>query len=197
MKLNKTITEYFSNNPNNDPDLWHTDLNCYHISGFAILPDIVKLKPNKIIDIGCGYNEFKQYFPTQLIGVDITNTNADYVMDILDYPCEDNSVDVILALGSINFGSHELVEKQVEWISKKLRPGGHAFIRVNPAEAPDDSITEKFYTWKLEDIYDFSVKFNLEIYENTLKMEDRIPSPLIRGGSGFANVKLYWRYVKK
>lgn len=192
-----TIAEYFSSNPDNKPEYWHTDLNCYHISGFAILPDIIKLKPNKILDLGCGYNEFKQYFPNTLIGIDITNAAADHVMDFLEYPCEDNSVDVILALGSINFGSRELVEKQVEWIARKLKPGGQAFIRVNPAEAPDDCITERFYIWKVEDIYDFSIKFNLDIFEDTLKLEDRIPSPLIRGGPGFANVKLYWRYVKR
>jgi hypothetical protein len=192
----KTLIEYFKNNPTNDLEYWNTDLNCYHISGFAILPDILKLNPQKILDLGCGYNEFKRYIPN-LIGIDFANENADIVDDFMNYECEDNSIDVMLALGSINFGNHELVDKQMEWMTKKLRRGGKMFIRVNPAEAPDDSIGKQFYIWTIKDIYDFSIKYNLEIEDNNIKLEDRIPSELIRGGSGFANCKLYWKYIKK
>jgi len=192
----KTLIEYFKNNPTNDLEYWNTDLNCYHISGFAILPDILKLNPQKILDLGCGYNEFKRYIPN-LIGIDFANENADIVDDFMNYECEDNSIDVMLALGSINFGNHELVDKQMEWMTKKLRRGGKMFIRVNPAEAPDDSIGKQFYIWTIKDIYDFSVKYNLEVEDNNIKLEDRIPSELIRGGSGFANCKLYWKYIKK
>jgi|LakMenEpi03Aug12_release.lakeMendotaPanAssembly.Ray.scaffolds.fasta_scaffold29289_5 hypothetical protein len=192
----KTLIEYFKNNPTNDLEYWNTDLNCYHISGFAILPDILKLNPQKILDLGCGYNEFKRYIPN-LIGIDFANENADIVDDFMNYECEDNSIDVMLALGSINFGNHELVDKQMEWMTKKLRRGGKMFIRVNPAEAPDDSIGKQFYIWTIKDIYDFSVKYSLEVEDNNIKLEDRIPSELIRGGSGFANCKLYWKYIKK
>jgi SAM-dependent methyltransferase len=132
----KTLIEYFKNNPTNDLEYWNTDLNCYHISGFAILPDILKLNPQKILDLGCGYNEFKRYIP-HLIGIDFANENADVVDDFMNYECEDNSIDVMLALGSINFGNHELVDKQMKWMTQKLKPGGKMFIRVNPAEAPD------------------------------------------------------------
>jgi hypothetical protein len=36
MSHPKTLIEYFKANPNNDFQYWNTDLNCYHISGFAI-----------------------------------------------------------------------------------------------------------------------------------------------------------------
>ena len=196
MKPAKQLVEYFKPNPTNDQDFWNTDLNCYHISGFAILPDIFALNPETILDLGCGYNEFKKYFP-HLIGIDLANDHADVVSDFLDYECEDESVDVMLALGSINFGTQELVEKQIAWMTRKLKKGGTMFIRVNPAQAPDESIQEKFYIWTVEDIYNFSVKYNLKIKDNTLKLEDRIPSEYIRGGPGFANCKLYWQYVKQ
>lgn len=191
-----TLKDYFQANPNNDQQYWNTDLNCYHISGLAILPDIIKLQPKKILDLGCGYNEFKKYIP-HLIGIDFANHYADIVDDFLNYDCENDSVDVILALGSVNFVSRDLVERQIEWMSQKLKVGGTIFIRVNPAEAPDDSIGQQFYVWSLKDIYEFSIKYNLEIENNNIKLEDRIPSEYIRGGPGFANCKLYWKYIKR
>lgn len=196
MTTPQTLTEYFQANPSNNLKYWNTDLNCYHISGFAILPDILKLKPEKILDLGCGYNEFKKYIP-HIVGIDFANHHADVLDDFLNYECDDNSIDVMLALGSINFGNRDLVEKQVAWMTKKLKPGGKMFIRVNPAEAPDDSIGQQFYIWSVQDIYEFSIKYNLEIEDNNIKLEDRIPSEYIRGGPGFANCKLYWKYIKK
>lgn len=195
MKSAKTLVEYFSENPDNDLDYWNTDLNCYHISGFAILPDLLALKPKTILDLGCGYNEFKKFIP-HLVGIDLTNTHADVIGNFTDYECEDESQDVLLALGSINFGDHDTVDNQMAWMTKKLKPGGTMFIRVNPAEAPDDSIVEKFYIWTMEDIYKFSVKYGLTIQDSTIKFEDRLPSEKLRGAEGFSNIKLYWRYIK-
>jgi SAM-dependent methyltransferase len=196
MKAKKTLVDYFKDNPSNDKDYWNTDLNCYHISGFAIIPDIMKLNPKTILDLGCGYNEFKRYFP-QLVGVDFSNRHADVICDFVEYECPDNSQDVILALGSINFISIDIVSKQVDYIHRKLRPGGTAFIRVNPAQAPDDSIDNIFYAWSIEDIYNFTSKYNFTIKDNIIKYENRIPSAKLRGAQGFANVKLYWEWVKE
>jgi SAM-dependent methyltransferase len=195
MKTKKTLVDYFKDNPTNDLDYWNTDLNCYHLSGFAILPDIMKLNPKTILDLGCGYNEFKRYFP-QLVGIDFANSCADVVDDFLNYDCPDNSQDVILALGSINFVDLETVTQNVDYIHRKLKPGGTAFIRVNPAQAPDDSITEKFYAWSIEDIYNFTTKYNFIIRDNIIRYEDRLPSEKLRGAEGFPNIKLYWQWIK-
>jgi SAM-dependent methyltransferase len=195
MKTKKTLVDYFKDNPTNDLDYWNTDLNCYHLSGFAILPDIMKLNPKTILDLGCGYNEFKRYFP-QLVGIDFANSCADVVDDFLNYDCPDNSQDVILALGSINFVDLETVTQNVDYIHRKLKPGGTAFIRVNPAQAPDDSITEKFYAWSIEDIYNFTTKYNFTIKDNIIRYEDRLPSEKLRGAEGFPNIKLYWQWIK-
>jgi SAM-dependent methyltransferase len=195
MKTKKTLVDYFKDNPTNDLDYWNTDLNCYHLSGFAILPDIIKLNPKTLLDLGCGYNEFKRYFP-QLVGIDFANSCADVVDDFLNYDCPDNSQDVILALGSINFVDLETVTQNVDYIHRKLKPGGTAFIRVNPAQAPDDSITEKFYPWSIEDIYNFTTKYNFTIRDNIIRYEDRLPSEKLRGAEGFPNIKLYWQWIK-
>ena len=38
-----------------------------------------------IIDVGCGYNQYKQFNPNKLIGIDIANPKADWNGDILEY----------------------------------------------------------------------------------------------------------------
>jgi SAM-dependent methyltransferase len=195
MKTPKTIAEYFKDNPENDLEYWNTDLNCYHLSGFALLPKIAALKPQTMLDLGCGYNEFKPYFP-QLIGIDLSNTSADVIGDFLDYQVDDNSQDVILALGSINFLGLKTVSDQVAWIYRKLKPGGTAFIRVNPAQAPDDSITEEFYVWSIEDIYNFTTEHAWTIKDGIILYEDRLPSEKLRGAEGFPNIKLSWQWIK-
>jgi hypothetical protein len=195
--MNNKLIDYFESNDENKLEKWQTDLNCYPISGYSLIPKIKEVNPQKIIDVGCGYNEFKKHIPN-IIGVDIVNKNADYVMDIIDYPCVDNSVDVILALGSINFGTKDTIEKQVKWISSKLKTGGLAFFRVNPSAPPSKSIEDFFYKWNIETIYELSKKFNLEISENRIEVEERLNSPFIRNyTNNFENVRLFFTYIKK
>jgi cyclopropane fatty-acyl-phospholipid synthase-like methyltransferase len=191
------IEEYFQKNIDNDLNLWNTDLNCYPISGINLVEDI-KLHPNdKILDVGCGYNEFKSYFP-QIEGVDLSNENADWVGDILDYPASDNSYDIILALGSINFISKQLVYEQMSWISSKLKPNGIIYMRANPSFSPSSQIKDQFYSWTLEDIYQVSLDNNLSIVDDSIKIEHRIPSEYIRKGNDdkLSIVRLFWKYKK-
>lgn len=195
--MNNILLEYFEVNDDNKLNKWQTDLNCYPISGYSLITKIKEINPKKIIDVGCGYNDFKKHIPN-IIGIDIANKNADHVMDIMDYPCEDNSVDVILALGSINFGTKDTIEKQVEWIASKLKTGGLAFFRVNPSAPPSKSIEKFFYKWDIETIYELSKKFNLDISENKIEVEERLNSPLIRNyTNNFENVRLFFTYIKK
>jgi hypothetical protein len=195
--MNNILLEYFEVNDDNKLNKWQTDLNCYPISGYSLITKIKEINPKKIIDVGCGYNDFKKHIPN-IIGIDIANKNADHVMDIMDYPCEDNSVDVILALGSINFGTKDTIEKQVEWIASKLKTGGLAFFRVNPSAPPSKSIEKFFYKWDIETIYELSKKFNLDISENKIEVEERLNSPLIRNyTNNFENIRLFFTYIKK
>jgi cyclopropane fatty-acyl-phospholipid synthase-like methyltransferase len=191
------IIDYFKSNPENLPELWNTDLSCYPISGINLVEDI-KLHPkDKILDVGCGYNEFKSYFP-QIEGVDLANENADWVGDILDYSASNNSYDIILALGSINFISKQLVYEQMSWISSKLKPNGVIYMRVNPSFSPSSQIKDQFYSWTLEDIYQVALDNNLSIVDDSIKIEHRIPSEYIRKGNDdkLSNVRLFWKYKK-
>jgi cyclopropane fatty-acyl-phospholipid synthase-like methyltransferase len=194
MKLH----EYYKYNENNSPEVWNTDLDCYPLSGLSIIPDIVKLNPNRILDVGCGYNEFKKYFEN-LEGIDLTNSSADWVGDMLEYPADDNTYDVILALGSVNFIDKETVYKQMSWIADKLKAGGTIFMRVNPSHAPSLAIADQFYLWTIEDIHKVGEENKLQIADNAVLFENRIESDRIRSGNdsdNFSNLRLYWRYIK-
>jgi cyclopropane fatty-acyl-phospholipid synthase-like methyltransferase len=189
------LEDYFKYNENNSPELWNTDLSCYPLSGLNLIPQITNLNPHKILDVGCGYNEFKKYF-WNLEGVDLANANADWVGDILDYPANDNTYDVILALGSVNFIDQQTVYKQMKWIANKLKVGGTIFMRVNPSNPPSSTILNQFYAWSIEDIYKVGEENNLQIVDNSIHFENRIKSDLIRGGNNFSNLRLYWKYTK-
>jgi SAM-dependent methyltransferase len=168
--MNDTIINFFSKNDEKSDSKWKSNLNNLKTSGFNLADEINQLKPNKVLDVGCGYNEFKDMIPN-LVGIDIANTYADVVCDFTDYPCEDNTVDVILALGSVNFISFEKIEEQLAWIYDKLKPGGFAFFRVNPTNPPGDVISDSFYKWTEDDIWYFIDKHNFKLHKNSITKE--------------------------
>ena len=168
--MNENIIEFFSYNENDDPKKWSSSLHKFQYSGFNLIHEINANKPNIVLDLGCGYNEFKNKIDN-LVGIDIANKCADVVDDFLNYDCVDNSVDVILALGSINFIDFNTVEKQVEWIFEKLKPGGLAYIRVNPSVVPGDLIKDNFYFWGEEDIWYFKNKHNFKLPKSSIIKE--------------------------
>lgn len=164
------LIDYFSFNENDDPEKWSSSLNKFHYSGFNLVDEINLLNPSLVLDLGCGYNEFKGKIQN-VIGIDIANINADVLCDFTDYECKNNSVDVVLALGSINFISLDKIEQQIKWIHDKLKPGGYAFIRVNPTQSPGKAIENDFYIWREEDIWYFKEKYNFKLPKNAIVKE--------------------------
>ena len=66
-------------------EIWKSNLDQYVYSGWAL---INKVRPNeKVLDVGCGFNEFKEHIP-DLIGIDPFNKNADIMVGIEDYKSE-------------------------------------------------------------------------------------------------------------
>ena len=70
-----------------------------------------------VLDIGCGYNLYKEKLGDRLWGIDVVNKKADQVISWEDYkPHMDFTVYFIL--GAFNWGSEEQIEAQV---SKKAQ----------------------------------------------------------------------------
>jgi len=120
---NKVLDEYFRNH-------WQGEMSKYKYSGPALIDEVNKLKPRKVLDIGCGYHEFKGKI-NNLVGIDPYNSAADLEVSLLDYhPTE--KYDVVLALGSINFGSTDKIFAELEHAVSLCNPGAVMFFRANP-----------------------------------------------------------------
>ncbi len=110
-------------------------------SGFALIEKIPATA--KILDVGCGKNLFKPWFPN-LIGIDVIGTECDIQTSLLDYVTQDR-YDVILCLGSV-FGSLADIKHQIQHIKSLLVVGGKVYWRNHPA-VPRHQFPPFFYPW--------------------------------------------------
>jgi hypothetical protein len=115
---------------------WRGDTKDFSHTGHEVLSKKVKEhNPKNILDIGCGYNDYKKYFDGyEFIGIDPYNDKADLKQGIYQYWHEnkEKQFDAVLALGSINFGPYDKILQEVEWVDKLTAPGGRSYWRVNP-----------------------------------------------------------------
>ena len=152
-------------------EVWRPRTENYTWTGFRIADEIVRMNPTRVLDVGCGYNPFKERIPG-LIGIDPYNDSADYMVDILDYNVDD-TYDHIIALGSINFNSREDIESRFAKTVDLLSPGGHLWMRCNPGIVHKNGPWVEIFPWSFEIAYEFAKNYNLEL--KTLKQDqDRL-----------------------
>src|SRR5512142_2764007 len=139
--LHEDLVRFFS------PDRWQSPLGEFEHSGYALVDEVRALAPRFVVDVGCGYNLFKHKIPN-LIGIDLANPAADLICDLLDAPIRPASIDVVLALGSINYGDQALIERQLACVAGWLAPGGRMIMRANPGMATGPGLA--FFPWSAE-----------------------------------------------
>ena len=164
MITQEQLNEYFGTT-------WNAAAEDWECTGLALL-DIIPMDA-KILDVGCGYNIFKEYF-TNIIGIDPANDNADVVTTIEDYETN-KKFDVALLLGSINFGSKEKITKQVEKIVSLMEDKSEIIWRCNPGyydHDNDECHILDFYPWTFNEMEEFAKSFNYNIV--TMKMEKHL-----------------------
>ncbi len=106
----------------------------HNLSSLNLIPFINERNPKLVIDIGCGKNNFKGLVPN-CIGLDVSDyPEADFNMsleevydrNIFQHGC----ADVVMALGSLNFGTFDNIISQfgkaIDWV----KPGGIFIVRV-------------------------------------------------------------------
>ena len=144
---------------------WQNDMKKWKYSGVALIDEVNSLKPLAVLDVGCGYNEFKGRIQN-LIGIDPYNDLADLKVSTLQYKTE-QKFDVILCLGSVNFGTREKIIAEVSRCVNLLADGGTMFFRVNPGLSHDKPESEwiEFYAWNVPFIIELSEMFNLKILD--------------------------------
>ena len=117
------LERYFS-------QVWQPETKKYKYSGLAIIDQVNALNPKSVLDLGCGYNEFKGKIQN-LTGVDPFNARADVNKHTLDYT-SDTRYDVVICLGSINFGSADKIFREVQRAVELTQAGGSIIFRANP-----------------------------------------------------------------
>ena len=155
---NKCLHRYFANH-------WDNDMKKWKHSGLALIDQINDMKPRAVLDVGCGYNEFKGKIHN-LIGIDPYNNRADHEIDIMEYRSMEK-FDIILALGSINFGGRNKIIAEVSKCVNMLEDGGMMFFRVNPGvqHIKPEAKWIEFFAWNVPFIIELSEMFNLKILD--------------------------------
>jgi len=144
---------------------WQNDMKKWKYSGLALIDEVNSLKPRAVLDVGCGYNEFKGKIDN-LIGIDPYNDLADFKTGTLDYKT-DEKFDVILCLGSVNFGNRDKIIAEMKKCVELLADGGTMFFRVNPGVQHDKPEAKwiEFYAWNVPFIIELSNMFDLDILD--------------------------------
>ena len=159
-------------------EVWRPHTEKYQYTGWPLVDTVNKHKPNAVLDVGCGYNQFKERIPN-LIGIDPYNNQADYMVDILDYKVEPASYEAIICLGSINFNSQEDIESRIARCVELLAPGGRMYFRANPGIDHQHGPWVEIFPWSFEKCYEIAKKFDLEV--ETFKIDQN---------------RLFWIYQK-
>ena len=119
--INYTFREIYES-PTNTRDFYMTK---FKHSGYGLL---TKISPQeKVLDVGCGNNLFKQHLPN-LIGIDPVTDQADYKVALLDYATSEK-FDVILCLGSVHFGDLNDIKESITHLSSMMNAGGRIYWR--------------------------------------------------------------------
>lgn len=134
------LGQYFSK-------VWYPETKKFKYSGLSIIDEVNAMKPRAVIDIGCGYNEFKGKIDN-LTGIDPYNDRADIKTSVVDYKT-DTKYDVAICLGSINFGSTDKIIEELTAVVNLTSTSGLIYFRVNPGKqhtAPESKWIN-FYDW--------------------------------------------------
>ena len=152
---------------------WQPITKKYKYSGLSIIDEINNLNPLHVLDLGCGYNEFKGKI-NNLIGVDPYNERADVNSSILEYKST-QQYDVTICLGSINFGTVDKIYAELKNAVNLTKPNGLLYFRVNPGEqhmAPEAQWIE-FFNWTNEFIINSASVLNCSILTLEQEVNDR------------------------
>lgn len=140
---------------------WHRDIASYIYSGYKILD---KIHPaDYVLDVGCGSNPFKGKIQ-KLVGIDPANQCADVITTIEDYQ-PDFKFDVALCLGSINFGSEDIIANQISKVNNLLNTHAKVFWRLNPGlhdHGNSEHMDIDFYEWSFPKLKVFAEQYGFK-----------------------------------
>lgn len=154
----KCLELYFSK-------IWQPDMKKWKYSGLKLVDEVNALRPRSVLDVGCGYNEFRGKIHN-LTGIDPYNDRADHKISIMDFK-PNRRFDVILCLGSINFGSRDKITAEIAKTVLLLEQGGTMFFRVNPGMNHDrpEARWIEFFAWNVPFIIELARQLDLKVLD--------------------------------
>jgi hypothetical protein len=165
------MESYFSN-------IWQPETKKYKYSGLSIIDEVNSLNPDNVLDVGCGYNEFKGKIKN-LEGIDPYNNRADTMVHTLDYATS-IKYDVVICLGSINFGSADKIIKELQKVVNLTVNGGLLIFRANPG------IQHKAFESRWIDFFDWDTTFIMNVAQTlnctVKKLHRDMPKNAVHGG---------------
>jgi len=189
MKSDSNLNKKF------DPENWSgwKAFRHYKYTGFNLVDEVNALDPDLVIDVGCGHNRFKGHIQN-LIGFDQEPFPfADLHGNIGQMLFRPESADVIMALGSVQFGDKEFVKSNIAKLNRWLKPGGFMIMRTMKDwfRREEYPFMDEHYIWSHEDIEEIGK-------ENSLKLVKGIWTEEIRKPSGrLTSTRLAWWWQKE
>jgi len=149
----------------------HTEfrLKGFQYSGTNLIDEINSLNPQSVVDVGCGVNYFRDKIKN-LIGFDIVDySDIDFHCSIQDMVIDNDSVDVVLALGSLQYTNRELTLIDIQRVVGWMRPGGYLVVRNQQFVSESDSVKSKApYHWSQEWFDKISKDLGLKLIKGPL-----------------------------
>lgn len=142
--------------------VWQPRTDVYQYSGWNVVDEINKSNPRAVLDVGCGYNQFKPRIPN-LVGIDKYNNSADYMVDILDFDVEPQSYDAVIVFGSINFGTYADVSARFKKVFELTAPGGKIYVRANPGEEHKNGPWIQIFPWDFKNAHAIATEHGVKL----------------------------------
>lgn len=147
---------------------------------------------SSIIDLGCGTNLYKEYYPN-LIGIDvIDHPNVDTRSSILEFNSE-KKFDAALAFGSIQYYDHRYIRQCFYKMVYLVKPNGLIFLRALYHE-PSISYDHLIF-WDKKMIDGFTNDCNLDIIEpmRTYPLKTKVNDKFSADAPTLMNMDIVWR----
>tara|TARA_B100001248_G_scaffold235477_1_gene198218 strand:- start:6707 stop:7456 length:750 start_codon:yes stop_codon:yes gene_type:complete len=121
----------------------------------------------KILDLGCGDNDWKDRLGDNVFGVDPYNEKADANVHMRNIVKNDGKWDVVLCLGSINFGDEESIKADLAKAVHLCKPKGTLIFRLNPGITHDTQYAKwvDFFEWDEDKIKEYADHLKCDIVE--------------------------------
>lgn len=153
--------------------VWQPRTDIYQYSGWNVVDEINKKNPRAVLDVGCGYNQFKPRIPN-LVGIDKFNNSADYMVDILDYNVDPGTYDAVIVFGSINFGDYDDVSRRFAKVFELTASNGIVYVRANPGHNHKNGPWIDIFPWSFENAHRIAKENDVDLVSFKRDNGDRL-----------------------